>query len=77
MEFTQMLTDIGTGIVDFMETVLPGMAGTVTKTFDAFAFSSTADGSTTVAAAFGWFIVASVVGLGIGLFRRLFKKVTK
>ena len=77
MEFASMLNGIGTGIVGFMETVLPGMAGTVTKTFDAFAFSTTADGQTTIAAAFGWFIVAGVVGIGIGLFRRLFRKVTK
>lgn len=76
MGFTQLLSDLGTGIVDFLETVLPGMAGTVVQTFDALAFSSNGD-TTTISAAFGWLVAGGLVFLGIGLFRRLFRKLTR
>lgn len=73
MGFTELLTDLGTGIIDFIKILVPGAADTVVQTFDSLAFTTNGD-ATTISAAFGWLVAGSLVFLGIGLVKRLAAK---
>ena len=73
MGFTELLTDLGTGIIDFIKILVPGAADTVVQTFDSLAFTTNGD-VTTISAAFGWLVAGSLVFLGIGLVKRLAAK---
>ncbi len=73
MAFTSLLTDLATAIVSLLEILLPGAVGAVVQTFDAFAFTTSGD-STTMTAAFGWIVLASVLSLGIWGVRLLIGK---
>lgn len=70
MGFTELLSDLGTGIIDFIKIIVPGAAETVVQTFDSLAFTTAGD-VTTVSAAFGWLVAGGLVFLGIGLVKRL------
>lgn len=73
MGFTELLTDLGTGIIDFIKVLVPGAAETVVQTFDKLAFTTSGD-VTTISAAFGWLVAGGLVVLGIGLVRKLSAK---
>ena len=74
MQFTALLTDLATAIVSLLEILLPGVVGSVVDMFDALAFTTTGD-TTTMSAAFGWIVLASVLSAGIWVVRLLVGKI--
>lgn len=76
MGFVELLTSLGTGIVDFIKILLPGAAETVVQTFDSIAFTTNGD-VTTISAAFGWLIAGGLTFLGISLVKSLCSKLTR
>lgn len=73
MSVTVLLTEISTAIVSILKILLPGVAGAFVETFDAIAFTTNGD-ATTMTAAFGWIVLASILSLGIWLVRLIVNK---
>lgn len=68
MAVGNLLTELGSAIVAFLQTFLPGVVEAFVGTFDALAFTGEGDAAK-MTAAFGWLMIGAVFSLGIWLFK--------
>lgn len=68
-----LITELGSSIVSFLQTVLPGVMTAVVDTFDVLAFTGTGENAG-MTAVFGWIIMGSVLSLSIWLLKKVSNK---
>ncbi len=59
-----LLTEVSEAIISVLKIVLPGAVEAFVQMFDSLAFTQNGD-ATTMTAAFGWIVIASIVSLAV------------
>lgn len=74
MGVVSLLTELGSAMVSFLQTFLPGVVTAVVQTFDTLAFTSTEGGQSEMTAVFGWMMIGMIITLGVWLFKLIGRK---